>query len=79
MQNKIVYIEWTDSVSVGGNVWTSMESIDNIQLHTCYSVGFLLKEDDKSITIAGHMGGTQVSGDLTIPKVSITKRKFLRK
>lgn len=38
------------------------------------SVGWLVDEDEESITIAAHDGDDQVTGDITIPKVAITGR-----
>lgn len=68
----LLWVEWLDSVSCGA-VWTSTEDApaDNLG---CSSIGWLIRENDDSITIASHRSPSQVGGDMTIPKIAITGR-----
>lgn len=76
---RIIYIEWTDSISFGNSVWTKEDTITSGQLPLCKSAGFLIHETEDSMTIAAHIGEGSVSGDICVPKVSIKKRKWLSK
>ena len=73
----LVYIEWVDSsVKHSGGSWIDVSKAHATDL-TCRSVGFIVEEDDDSITIAGHVAFDVdcVSGNMTIPKVAIKKRR----
>lgn len=76
MENKkVVHIEWVDAVSVDGWQHPTME------LHpaNCVSIGFLIKENDKYITICqGYSDADCQNGMFTIPKGWIKKRKFVK-
>ena len=67
---KIVVIDWVDSVRAFD--WTLMEDVEEKSLD-CISVGFLLKETDRHITIAQKycIKPEQVCNLITIPKCSI--------
>ena len=67
---KIVVIDWVDSIRAFD--WTLIEDVDEKSLD-CVSVGFLLKETDKHVTIAQNYGlkPEQVCNLITIPKCSI--------
>lgn len=74
----LVYIEWVDSTSLYGGVWKNIGDIDAMKGPcTITSIGFLLKETKDYVSIAAHVSDSQVSGDMIIPKVAITKRKVL--
>ncbi len=76
--DKIVYIEWVDSTSLGGGVWKNKADLDLIdKLPIIRSIGFLLEETEDYIAISAHVGANQISGDMCVPKVAIRKRKSL--
>ena len=75
MSRRLLYLEWVDSSSAhAGNVWLNDDD-SHVKNLRCKSIGFIIKEDKASITIAGHDAGTTVSGQMTIPKCAITKRR----
>ena len=86
---KLVVVDWTDSCSMTGGPWHSVESIKediNKQSLACRSVGWLIAESKDAIVLVAHQAfGTkeaelnQVSGDMTIPKCAIEKMKVLLK
>lgn len=77
---KVLYVEWLDACSPGGT-WHHMDDVPN-ELVTCASIGFLIAEDKKALTLAAHYVehplGVQTGGELTILKASITKRRVVR-
>jgi len=82
----LLWIAWVDSDRAGRN-WTSIKEFTPAPTE-CISVGFLIHEDDDTITVSGNVGlglleregeeGTLpisfVHG-ITIPKCSILKRE----
>lgn len=76
---RIIYVEWVDSISYGSSVWTHKDTVlKSDGLPVLESVGFLLKETDEAVVIAAHVGDGSISGDMSIPKVAIKKRKWLK-
>lgn len=72
----ITVIEWQDSSSMAGSVWKDTERVrEHGGPSNVRSVGWVLKEDKHSITLAGHASENQCSGDLSIPK-SVIKRRW---
>ena len=75
---RTIYVEWIDSSH--GSGWTpTEEAIKGAAYFSCITVGFVLVEDDKHLTVTQtHTDDNkQVDGVLSIPKVAITKRKWL--
>lgn len=73
MKYPIVYIEWDDSFTTTS--WGDLEEVQKIERAKCLSVGFLVSETKKEITLAqslGEEGG--VNGSITVPRGCITKR-----
>jgi hypothetical protein len=84
-----VFIEWVDSSS-SRRGWEDVESIQ--QTHRvgtliCHSIGYVIDEDKKAITLSGHLAygnpddNAQVTAGhcpMTIPKVSILRKKTLK-
>lgn len=71
------YVQWVDSSSMHYQIWRSLDQIEMSEtlIHT---VGTVIAEDKKNIQLAMNFDETgNVSGDITIPKVSILKRKQL--
>ncbi len=75
--NKIVIIKWLDSHGVSSE-WEFKDELKPQEPIVITSVGFIEKEDKKSITIYQNDSGRQVVGRMTIPKICILKRKLLR-
>lgn len=69
---KIVVIDWVDSVRASD--WVLMEDVNEKSLD-CVSIGFLIKETNKHVTIAQNYGTNpeQVCNLMTIPKCSIVQ------
>ena len=77
---KTVYLEWVDSKSFTGNVWVDTERVmKGGVLDRCKTIGFVLKEDANSITVVNSFDSLSecVSGDMTIPKCAIRKRRVV--
>ena len=72
---KKIYIEWYDAYTRDG--WESAEdAIKNCKsLMPCKTIGWLLNEDEKQITVCHTFNPSLVMGILHIPKCSIVKMK----
>jgi len=71
---KILRIDWVDSCASNG--WSTREAATEIDM-TQYSVGFLITENAKSITISSCVQSNkngQCRAPLTIPKSAIIKK-----
>jgi hypothetical protein len=75
----IVEVYWFDAHSRGG--WDSVESYLEHDIAPVVTVGYLLRETKKSITITQTQGIEQndVNGAIAIPLSWIVKKKVLRK
>lgn len=68
----LVWIDWLDSTGGGG--WRSIEGLGRAMLE-CRSVGFLVHEDDESVTVSASLASLGNADEpIRIPKVSITGR-----
>ena len=67
---KIEYVEWLDAVASSG--WGEHGGVDR-----CYSVGFLLKETAKYITLSAAVSGAEANAAISIPKAWIQKRRTI--
>lgn len=78
---RVVEVEWVDSGAGGG--WQFIANIDRQSLK-CITVGFLLFDDDESISVASSIGldsagmANQAEGPITIPKVAIVRRRYVK-
>ncbi len=71
---RLVRINWKDSCSlVGGGVWSDRDEVKKLKPSDIISVGWVIKENKKKITIAAHFSPYQASGELCIPKGCIVK------
>jgi hypothetical protein len=72
---KMVWVEWSDAVSVDD--WEDKEMVSGCPI--VRSCGFLLKEDDKTIALAlNHdVEGDRVSCAMIIPKVLVRRKLTL--
>lgn len=79
----IVEIEWIDSTMLGSGGWVRLDRDDLLEGADVvyYSVGYVLKEDDDLLTLAGSVdldAEEQALAVLSIPKVAIRRRRMLR-
>jgi len=82
MKTKYInYIEWIDSFGCSSG-WSEIQPIETVLI--CMSVGFVVSENDKTISLANSVAyetedtKEQANGIMTIPKVSIISRKELK-
>ena len=79
---KMIYVEWWDPQGHDRDGWRMMETILREKGGVCRTLGFILKEDQKSITLSGTIAedpeGVSVLGYLTIPKSIIRKLKRVK-
>lgn len=77
MVGKIVVIKWIDSVRAFD--WTLLDDVDEKSLD-CISVGFIINENEKVVTIAQNYGikPEQVCNLITIPRCSIISIEELK-
>ena len=75
---RLVCIEWVDSVCADQVGWCRREGVAGLTPDIITSVGWVLRDDDDSITIVAHNGEDMVGGDMCIPKVAVRKVVDLR-
>ena len=67
---KLVMINWEDAISPTHG-WTDIKDLRS-QLADCISIGIVIAEDDKTITIVSHLSGdssqTDIDGSLILDK-----------
>ena len=78
--NKIVKIEWYDAYSLDSWQNKDIAVAVNKEPMLCHSIGYLLSEDDKSVSICHTFNNdNQVCGVIQIPKCNIKdKIKYLK-
>lgn len=69
---KIVAMTWIDASGPDG--WVDRDNLD-YEIQTILSIGFLLHEDDTSMTISPSLGRHHVHAPMTIPKKAVVERK----
>lgn len=76
---KLVFIEWEDHCGYASGGWNDSSSIDNKPC-IIHSVGYVVKEDSKCVTITGcyDTGAGGMKNVSTIIKSCITKRKNIK-
>ena len=71
-----VFLEWEDSHSPDCQVWIDEDEVDMGDM-VLMSLGFVISQTDRSLTIASHIGDgercTQLAGVMTIPKSAIVR------
>tara|TARA_Y100001951_G_C11225803_1_gene231627 strand:- start:125 stop:454 length:330 start_codon:yes stop_codon:yes gene_type:complete len=77
--NKIVVIEWIDSVEYEDAEWKTQEEADSLEPMRIKSAGILIKDEKSHITIASSINKSDpesitYGGLLTIPSSVIVKR-----
>ena len=69
-----IYVEWIDAgTTSSGSPWTDKSDAVDTNL-LVKSLGFLLSENEDSITVYAHDTEDEVCGQITIPKCTIKKR-----
>jgi len=75
MNNKIVSIEWVDSIEYEDAEWKSEKDIQKLQPVKIKSAGVLVQDSDSYITLASSINDSedppQYGGLISIPKSSI--------
>lgn len=76
---KLVFIEWEDHCGYAASGWSEAENLENKPC-IIHSVGYVVKEDDKYITITGcyDTGSQGMKNVSVIIKSCITKRKNIK-
>lgn len=71
----VVYLEWVDSSGQDGWV-KKQQALDTSTPSQCRTVGFVLCEDDESVTLMSTVDDSHgnVDNPLTIPKFAVTHR-----
>lgn len=74
-----MYFQWLDShsPSKGSSIWFLHEEI-NGDIDPIDTVGYVIKESKRSVTVASQIAEDCVGGVITIPKCAIIKRKKLK-
>jgi len=67
MTDKVmVLIEWVDSKGVT-NIWEDIDGLEKMLPCVCYTIGFLLEDNDEYKTVVLTLSEEQLLGRLTIP------------
>lgn len=75
-----ILIEWADSRQPT-NAWIRLDGTVQHNFCHCYSVGFVVQEDDDMIALAANVADideeAQATGVIVIPRVAVLKRTTL--
>ena len=76
----IVKVEWLDAMS-DDNTWQKIEDLERQTLRIVYSVGWLLKDNPKTIILISSFDSESQcgGGGTTIPKNCVTNITYLQK
>jgi len=69
------YIEWEDHVSHADSGWKSKKDVSGLDVAVCKTVGFVIKENQKAVTLVGSLAESDVDGEIVIIKSCIKKRE----
>jgi hypothetical protein len=73
---KAIQVEWVDAHTV--DEWQELSSV-TYGLVNVTSIGFLLKETEDALVLCGSIGDhDDIFSQLSIPKVCIKKRRFIK-
>lgn len=80
---KAVYVEWWDPAGHDRDGWRHLDEIIDKKYGDCHTLGWVLKEDAKFLTLASTYAAddaddTDVLGYIIIPKSLITKRRKIK-
>jgi len=68
VNRECIYLEWVDAVADSG--W---EETKKPELHDCYTLGFIVAEDDRAICVASVISKKESNAKMHIPKAWISK------
>ena len=75
-----ILIEWADSRQPT-NAWARLDETEKHNFCRCYSVGFVVQEDDDVIALAANVADieeeAQTTGVIVIPRIAVLKRTTL--
>jgi hypothetical protein len=76
----MLYLRWVDSTTLFyGERWTDPAELDKYDTETfCETVGFLIRENDHSIYVAGSVAPDEIGSVTQIPKVAVVDRRLLQ-
>ena len=77
-KNTLVKVNWVDTITQRG--WQDRNSIEDELASRCTSVGYVVADNKKVITIAGTVGSndSHTLDAITIPKGCITKIRRIK-
>jgi len=71
---KVIYVEWEDACTTRG--WVDLEH--EFTTMAIQTVGYLINETDKSLTVGHSTSEYNTADPITIPKGWIKKRKYIK-
>ena len=79
-KHKLAYVEWVDSYGCSSQ-WESTKDVKAL-VHTCYSVGWVVKETEDTLVVVPHLSPANAAidadeqgcGEMAIPLKSIIER-----
>lgn len=71
------YIEWVDAASTDQKPWVLHEEVEDLDIVSMHSVGWVAKETDLYYIVVAHIAELQYGGDMAIPKASVLRMKKL--
>ena len=74
---KLVLIEWLDAQSMADGGWQRRKDVEKLTPALVRSVGWIFDETKDYVTLIAHDGDGEVSGDFSIPKACIKKRRVI--
>lgn len=79
MKRPVVWVRWVDSASLFiDDRWTDETELDQHMAETfCETVGFLIRENQHSLFLAGSVAPDEIGSVLQIPKVAVVDRRPL--
>jgi hypothetical protein len=73
---KIVMVEWTDSSFLFG--WHNKQSLKEEHVSECCTVGILIKENNKEMTVCQSHSPENFATAIVIPKVNVKRIRTLK-
>lgn len=77
MKNAKILIKWLDSKEVI-NHWEHLDELEALEPAICESIGYIIENNNKFITIAQTISDSQILGRMTIPHCAIIKKQKVK-